>query len=159
MNTKENTDNGHKIHVEVNPVFHVVGGNAIANAQAQASATVQVSVQFSDLKSAFRNLKSELEDETALPKSVEKSLDEINHELDSVAVSDSPEKEEETRKALVTPLNKLANLITDMGKEDSKIHGFVNGLKKGKEMAQKIATYYNKLAPWAGLPSVPDVFL
>ena len=64
--------------------------------------------------------------------------------------------EEIKRKGL---LGNISKILQDLGDEDSKLHKIVSGIDKGVEIAQKMGKTYNKIAQWAMLPTIPDLFL
>jgi len=56
-------------------------------------------------------------------------------------------------------LRKLRRFIERLSEADDKVGKTISGLKRGVELAQSLARYYNQLAQWFGLPQVPRPFL
>lgn len=77
---------------------------------------------------------------------IELSLQEIEFELDPKTVKQS------------SALNQLKAYIESASEAGSAINKGLNATEKGWEIFQSLATKYNKIAEWCGLPQVPSVF-
>ncbi len=91
-----------------------------------------------------------------LPKNLDELSDviEIEKNLGKIEKGDSPETVKKS--AAMSKLGRFLNKIND---EKSQLRRVLNGVKEGAEIAQKIASYYNRIAEWCGLPVVPKPFL
>jgi hypothetical protein len=56
-------------------------------------------------------------------------------------------------------LSKLNVFLENVEKADSVVGKIIKRTKDGIQIAQKIAKYYNDIAQWCGLPSVPKPFI
>lgn len=54
---------------------------------------------------------------------------------------------------------KIKRVLDELSNEDSKLHKVVKGIKHGVDVVQDIATGYNEIAQWVGLPQIPKPFL
>ena len=101
-----------------------------------------------DLNSLSRDLKrKEYKDEA---KELEYAVEDLK-EAESIT-----NPEEIKRKGL---LNKMKQILEDLGNKNSKLHKIVSGIDKGIDIAQRMGKSYNKIAQWTALPTIPDLFL
>ena len=90
----------------------------------------------------------------------EKGKNEEAKELENAAktlvqAEECKTREEVKKKGLAGRLKRLTEELND---ENSKLHKTVKGIKYGVGLAQDIATGYNSIAQWLGLPQVPKPF-
>ncbi|MDR0969070.1 MAG: hypothetical protein LBM67_00850 [Lentimicrobiaceae bacterium] len=56
-------------------------------------------------------------------------------------------------------LNRLKQIVEDLGDENSTLYKKVKGVRNGIRIAQAIGKGYNDIAQWCGLPQIPRPFL
>jgi GTPase SAR1 family protein len=83
-----------------------------------------------------------------------KDLQNAAKELDQI--KDDKNTEEIKKTGILNRIKRLANELTD---EKSNLHKAVKGIKNGIKISQDIASGYNDIAQWVGLPQVPKPFL
>lgn len=122
---------------------------------------VQVSPQFQnsiqieinqDISSALGNINELIESlptnsDALLPlKDLERSLTSIEQEKEKVKVRKSP------------AMSKFNRIIEQLSDGNSAIKKAIDTAEQGYDVAKKLASNYNKIASWCGLPTVPTIF-
>lgn len=106
--------------------------------------------QVSNIQEALKKIQPLLasdSDEAMTIQELQESLEKIKHNDSKEEISKS------------TSMSKVRKLLIEMGDENSNIGKTVKGFKKGAEIVQSIASVYNSIAQWCGLPLVPKAFL
>ena len=83
-----------------------------------------------------------------------KALENTANVLEQLEQCKTPE--EVKKKGLA---NRLRRLAEGLGDKKSSLRKAVDGIDKGIDVAQDIATRYNSIAEWVGLPQVPKALL
>lgn len=128
--------------------------NANSNSISQASSFVQLEFKESiqALQNLFLSLKSELL--PLVPEAKKSELELIDRDL--LEIDDNETTAEKINKM---PFKRLKRMIDQVNEKDSDWNKFLSASKKGVSYLQAVAKQYNKIAPWLGIPSVPDQLL
>jgi hypothetical protein len=101
------------------------------------------------------------------------NLNELAQLLSEAGHTDDAKELEKTAKALekleqyTSPdevkktgaMSRLRRLLDDLGDDKSGVGKTIKGVKGAVNVVQDIAKGYNRVAEWAALPQVPNVFL
>lgn len=100
------------------------------------------------------DLLDEIEDDK-IRHQLSREFEKVEQALKDIEKAKTPEQAKEKTGAFKR-IESFIEKLTDGNKTVGKA---VNALEGGLEQAQKLASFYNKVAPWAGLPKVPEVLL
>ena len=112
-------------------------------------------LQVKDIQKGFDQLKTALSKPESSSE-LEETLEEVN---DISANIDGLEFEELSKEEKTERLGKVGAFLSRMADPKSKTGRVIQMVKNGIEIAQDIATSYNSIAEWVGLPVVPRLFL
>jgi len=146
------------IHIDVSPHIEVS-----ADAHAENKTDIQISINIKNeivmemgglLKLLKEDLLDEIDDEKSKIK-LTKEIGKIEKAVSEIGVVSSPE-EAKTKSGALSRIKKFVEKLQDDGTTAGKAIG---ALEDGLGYAQDLAALYNKIAPWAGMPKVPDFLL
>jgi len=118
--------------------------------QVEVTVEIQMINEFAGTLGMLKeDLLDEIEDETERRK-VEKAMGKAEKAV--AALKDTPPEE---AKKNTTALSRLKDSVEAMHNTETTLGKAVSAIEGGMKHANKLAQLYNKIAPWAGLPSLP----
>lgn len=142
-----------------NPALNVDQNN---HQQVKVTINQEIVQNIQNLQGVFKNLKEDILREAELEIDDPKEKARLNHELKEAELSIA-----EMETAVASGENKLKSsvrerlgeFIDNLSDENSRLRKAVSLVSKGAEKAVKFADFYNKCAPFFGLPSGPPILL
>jgi hypothetical protein len=122
---------------------------------------IQVSPQFQnsicievnqDISSALGNINELLE---SLPSDSDALLPLKDLERSLTSIEQEKEKDKVRRSPAMSKFNRIIDQLSD---GNSAIKKAIDAAEQGYDVAKKLASNYNKIASWCGLPTVPTIF-
>lgn len=132
------------------------------HAELTATQEQSVAIDIKNIQGLLKNLKDDVLEEVELEIDDDKEKRRINNEFTKIETAFnemSDAQQQETKELTPSTFERLTDFVDNLQDEDSRINKALGLLTKGKDKAQKLATTYNKIAPYFALPVVPDVFL
>ena len=105
---------------------------------------IAIKTELPAIQKDFEDLKELLIEKN--PK-LERLLNEIGDSLDEV-------KADTEKGKLIKPMNKVGRFLKKLDDKKSEYHKIVSGTEEGIDLAQKLVSAYNKIAPLLGLTPV-----
>ncbi len=142
----------------MNPIFNVY--NSVKNVnEVKIDISIDIKNQvIAEFSGLLENLKEDLLDEIEGEKEkaqVAKEIGKVEQAIAEIGAVSTPE-EAKTKTGALSRIKKFVEKLQDGTTTTGKAIG---ALEDGISYAQDLAALYNKIAPWAAMPSVPDVFL
>ncbi|MBN1349315.1 hypothetical protein JXJ21_07895, partial [candidate division KSB1 bacterium] len=139
---------------------------AKSDVQAALSATQQQTVtvhqEVRNVQGIFQNLKEDILDEIDIEFEDEKERKRIRKELEKAetAFSELEQAASEGKKELPEGTKgRIADFIDTLSDENSRINKALKLVSKGADKVQKLGRFYNNVAPYFALPSIPPILL
>jgi hypothetical protein len=112
-------------------------------------------LQVKEIRNGFEQLKSELS-KAETSSELESTLEDINSITTQI---DDFEFEELSKEEKTERLSKVGSFLNNLADPESKAGKVIQMVRNGIDIAQDIATSYNSVAEWVGLPVVPRLLL
>lgn len=127
------------INVEVNPVI-----NVSASSNAMLTSTISEISELIEILAA----------NAANDPSLQLRLHDLSEAVDSMGESSNANDVMSS-----VGMTKLTSFMKDAVAAGSSVHEFLKKICDGVDVAQKLASKYNQLASWCGIPQIPSIFL
>ncbi len=135
--------------IEVKPDIDVTVNPIIQNDfEAKVSNNIQISQEFSGIQDEFKELLDRLSGDSEDFKEIE------NIQNGLKKIEGKPPEEVEKSSIMGT----FKSFLKKLESAEEGVGRTINGVKDGVETARKLASHYNKIAQWCGLPIVPKPF-
>jgi len=152
-----------KIHIDFKPNIHVHQEQQQQQEATQTATQQQTVIQeVRNVQGLFKNLKEDILDEVEIEIEDEKEKQRIKNELDNAdaAFSELEKAAAEGKKELpVSTKSRIGEFIDKLSDENSRINKALRLVSKGAEKVQQLGRFYNKVAPYFALPSIPAILL
>jgi GTPase SAR1 family protein len=152
-----------KIHIDFKPNIHVHQEQGQQQEATQTATQQQTVIQeVRNVQGLFKNLKKDILDEVEIEIADEKEKQRIKNELDNAdaAFSELEQAASEGKKELpVSTKSRIGEFIDKLSDENSRINKALRLVSKGADKVQKLGRFYNKVAPYFTLPSIPLILL
>lgn len=154
-----------KIHIDFKPIIKVQQKQKQRQKATQTATqqqAVNVHQEVKTVQGLFKNLKEDILDEVDIEIEDEKEKQRIKNELDKVdvAFSELERAASEGKKELpVSTKSRISEFVDKLSDENSRINKALRLVSKGAEKVQKLGRFYNKVAPYFALPSIPPILL
>ncbi|NVO09292.1 MAG: leucine-rich repeat domain-containing protein [Bacteroidales bacterium] len=148
------------INISVKQGDQVVNVNQNANLTATQQQTVSQEIKI--VQDLFKNLKDDILKEVDIEVDDEKERKRIKNELQKAeeALSELEKAASEGKKEVSEGLkDRLKEFFDNLSDEKSRLNKALKLVSKGAEKLQKFGKFYNNVAPFFALPSIPPVLL
>jgi internalin A len=133
-----------------------------ANLTSTQQQTITVHQEVKNVQGLFKNLKEDILDEIETEIDDDKEKQRIKNELQKAenAFNELEKAASEGKKEIdAGTKSRIGEFIDNLSDENSRINKALKLVSKGADKVQKLGRFYNKVAPYFALPSIPPILL